>query len=272
MSAAQLALFPEPAPRQKRSANVHIVPSERVQRGDIWQLGEHRLLCGDATDAGDVARLMGGAKADMLFADPPYGMRLDASYRNSTPNPRKRIKASKGYAAVIGDHQDYDPRPVMAMFAYCREQFWWGADYYRACLPAGGAFVVWDKRAGLESLKYSSAEFELCWSMRPHHRRILRVRWFGICGTESQDIRQRIHPTQKPLGVYEPIIEQYSKPHMLVVDPYLGSGTTLIACERTGRACYGIEIEPQYCDVILARWEQTARQTATLLKREAQSA
>lgn len=263
MVAAQLALFPDETPDAETPAP--LLAPVRVQRGDLWQCGRHRVLCGDATCAEDVARLTGGARASLLIADPPYGMRLDASYRNSTPNSRKHIKASRGYAPVRGDDRDYDPRPVMALFRHCCEQFWWGADYYRKRLPDGGSFLVWDKRVGLESLKYSSAEFEMCWSMQSHHRRILRARWFGLCGTETQDVRRRIHPTQKPLEVYLPIIEQYSKPCAVVADPYLGSGTTLIACERTGRACYGIEIEPHYCNIILRRWEQATGQTATLL-------
>lgn len=263
--AAQLVLFPDDAPASEPSAP--LLAPVRVERGDLWQLGKHRVLCGDATCVDDVARLMGGVRASLLVADPPYGMRLDTSYRNSTSNPRKHAKASRGYAPVRGDDRSYDPRPLMALFNYCREQFWWGADYYRKRLPDGGSFIMWDKRVGLESLKYSSAEFEMCWSMQPHHRRILRVRWFGICGTETQDVRRRIHPTQKPIEVYLPIIEQYSKPRAVVVDPYLGSGTTLIACERTGRICYGMEIEPRYCDIILRRWEQATGQTATLLER-----
>lgn len=271
---AQLSLFAAPAPETHEPVLArHRQPSarQRVSAGDVWQLGRHRVLCGDATQAADVAALMAGATAALLVADPPYGMGLDTSFKNSRMNLRKHIGASRGYARIIGDDRPYDPRPIMALF-HCREQFWWGADYYRARLPDGGSWIVWDKRAGIEQLRWHSAEFELMWSRQPHQRAMLRVRWFGLCGTETQDIRKRVHPTQKPLEVYEPIITAYSKPGALVVDPYLGSGTTLIACERTQRTCYGVEIEPAYCDVILARWEHATGQHAALVSRQEVSA
>lgn len=227
----------------------------RTALGDLWVIGTHRLIVGDCTDPAVVERLMGGERADIGIFDPPYGMRLDASYANSHLNSRLSIQKSKGYAPVTGDHEDYDPTPVMVLFKEVKEQFWWGADYYRQYLPSGGSWLAWDKRAGMTEFDYTLSEFELCWSRTPHHRKILRVRWFGAFGTETQDTKVRIHPTQKPLGVYTEVMERHSKAGDLVVDTYLGSGTTLIAAHRLGRRCYGCEIEPKYADVILRRAE-----------------
>ena len=138
---------------------------------------------------------------------------------------------------------------MLNLFSYVDEQFWWGADYYRQHLPRGGSWIVWDKRHTIEGVKYSLSEFELCWSKTSHHRFILRVPWFGAIGTEKQDTQNRLHPTQKPLGVYEPLIKKYGKE--IILDSFLGSGTTLIACHNLGRRCRGIEIDPGYVAVCL---------------------
>jgi hypothetical protein len=167
----------------------------RVQPGELWQLGDHRLLCGDSTKAEDVARLMDGERAVLIVADPPYGMNLDASYKNSDINSKLHIqKCSRGYAPVMGDDRDYDPRPLLDSFSDVKEQFWWGADYYRQFLPSGGSWLVWDKRAGMTDFDYTLSEFELCWSKAQHHRDILRVQWFGAFGTQNQDVKTRVHP------------------------------------------------------------------------------
>lgn len=222
-----------------------------VARGDLWLIGEHRLLCGDSTHAEDVARLMGGEKADSVIADPPYGMNLDASYQNSLENFDRGIKRSKGYSQVIGDEQEFDPRPYFANHDAINEQFWFGADYYRQYLPTGGSWLVWDKRDGLPEFDYTLSEFELCWSKAHHMRKVYGVRWFGAFGTETQDTKRRVHPTQKPVQLIAALIELAHG--QIIYDPFLGSGTTLVACEQTGRKGRGLEISEKYCAVILER-------------------
>lgn len=223
-----------------------------TELGQLWQLGPHRVVCGDCTDRGVVERVMGGEVADCLIGDPPYGMNLDTSYSNSVDNPKKNIKASRGYNRVIGDNEPFDPSPLFELFAKIPEQFYWGADYYRGKLPDGGSWLVWDKRTSVEYVQYSSSEFELCWSKKPHHRFILRVPWFGIIGTEQQDIQMRLHPTQKPLGVITPIMEKYGG--NIILDPFLGSGTTMVVAHKLGKRCFGVEIDPGYVGVILQRY------------------
>lgn len=238
-----------------------IVPDNaptRAKTGDLWALGPHRVLCGDSTDKASVERLMDGKKADMVFTDPPYGMNLDTNYEQLS-NDNFGVK-SKNYTKVIGDEKDFD----MSVFEYigCKEQFWWGADWYRKSLPSGGSWFVWDKRVdeNLDNM-YGSA-FELCWSKQRHQRLFIRHKFAGFFG--SADAKNRLHPTQKAIGVCEWFMQKYSKAEDIVLDFFLGSGSTLIAAEKTGRICYGMEIDPKYVDVIIKRWEDYTDKTAKL--------
>jgi DNA modification methylase len=226
----------------------------RVQTGDVWLIGGvHRLICGDSTEPATVGRLMQGERADAVVTDPPYGMNLDTEYSSILLSEKARTKhpVQRDYAPVIGDNKPYDPTTLMVLFADIPEQYWFGADYYRKYLPDGGSWLVWDKRVGVEDVAFHTASFELCWSKTPHRREIIRARWMGLIGMETQDTEHRVHPTQKPLEVYLWLFEHRTKHQALIFDGYLGSGTTIIAAHRTGRRCYGCEISEAYCEVIL---------------------
>jgi DNA modification methylase len=223
-------------------------PADPVTRpGDMWTLGEHRILCGDSTKAEDVARAMGGEKADMMFTDPPYGMGLDTDY---THMAEKKIK-SKTYSTVIGDNKDFDASFIFNFFPDCVEVFLWGADWYYPTLPPGGSWIVWDKRSE-SSDGLTGNHFEMLWSLRRHKRYIIRHLWAGFTA-RNKDTR-RCHPTEKPVEVLVEIISNYSKSGDSVIDLFLGSGSTLIAAEKTGRKCRAIEISPAYVDVSVQRW------------------
>lgn len=190
----------------------------------------------------------------LVLADPPYGMRLDASYKNSKENVRRKIKASRGYEQVVGDDEDYDPTPILEATQDVKEQLWWGADYYRKHLPAGGSWLAWDKRAGLPEFDYTSAEFELCWSKTPHHRGIARVRWFGAFGMEQEGGEKRVHPNQKPVALMSWCLQRARiQPGDLVLDPYMGCGPVALACKALGARYVGVEIVQAYCDVTIRR-------------------
>ncbi len=245
------------------------VTETRCKKGDLWLLGKHRVLCGDSTKLGDVERLMGGEKADMVFTDPPYGMHLDTDYssqRNSDGRHSGKAKnaPSTTYTAVIGDDQDFDPSFLLERFKDAREHFWFGADYYRKSLPDGGSWVVWDKRTPAASETNFDAVpgscFELCWSREKHKRDIARILHCGLYSVEND---KRQHPTQKPVALAAWFFEHWGKSDDLVADLFLGSGSTLIACEKTGRRCFGMEIDEHYCDVIVTRWENFTGKKAT---------
>lgn len=246
--------------------------------GDIWQLGRHRLMCGDSTDKETVELLMDGKKADMVFTDPPYGMNLDTDYSGMKNNldfaKSKNFTGGKKYEK--GKVDDFNPLMIDAVLSIdAKEMFLWGADYFAELLPCknDGSWIVWDKRAnGNDDIEedYSSDKmygscFELCWSKNKHKRDIARVKWAGVFGTEQEFDHKRYHPTQKPIKLAEWFLKRYSKDGNIIVDLFGGSGSTLIACEQLDRTCYMMELDEKYCDVIIKRWENLTGERAVLI-------
>ena len=236
----------------------------KTKLGDIYQLGRHRLMCGDSTDEATVNRLMNGAKADMVFTDPPYGMDLDTDYTKMGDGGKKHDK-------VIADNQQFNAQPLLKMFDYCKEVFLWGADYYIETLnrqyPDLGSWVIWDKysdseRKGLLDGRFGSS-FETCWSKTKHKREIARV--LVTTNYTARGDETRIHPTQKPVALALWFFERWAKDVTNIVDLFLGSGSTLIACEQANKNCYGMELDPKYCDVIVTRWENLTGLKAELV-------
>jgi len=235
--------------------------------GDLWELGNHRLLCGDSMDAETVGVLMDGQKADMVFTDPPYGMGLDTDYEKVTGSKNAMHKKKgkdaipgKKYKRVKGDNEDFTPdliETVFNNFGYCKEIFLWGADYYAEYINARneGSWIVWDKITTKEGIVSEGASkmfgscFELCWSKMKHKRDIIRMFHKGFT---SVDNSEKVHPTQKPIQLTEWFINKWDCKK--VVDLFLGSGSTLIACEKTNRICYGMELDEHYCDVTVQRY------------------
>jgi len=232
--------------------------------GEVYQLGRHRLMCGDATKIEDVEKLMNGQKADMVFTDPPYGMDLDTDYSDMRSKLRfateKSVFGGTKHKKVIGDDKPFNYQEYA--WLECKEQFWWGGDYYVKTLSDGGSWFVWDKRVDEQADKMYGSCFELCWSKEKHRREIVRVKWAGIFGTEQEFDHKRYHPTQKPINLAVWFINKFSQPEQKIIDLFGGSGSTLIACEQTNRICYMMEIDPKYCDVIRKRYENFIKNRA----------
>ena len=186
---------------------------------DESEIHSHRLMCGDSTKEEDVAKLMNGNKADMVFTDPPYGMNLDTDYSKMTGNGRK----GKTYDKVIGDNEDFKDELITTIFDnfdYCNEIFLWGVDYYFDLIKdfKKGSLIVWDKTLQTNGDAGYNSEFELCWTKTPHKKEVIHFNWFRYFGLQNQDIKTRQHPTQKPLQVISPYIKQYSKDEGIIVD------------------------------------------------------
>ena len=254
--------------------------------GDLITLGRHRLLCGDSTKAEDVARLIGGDRAQMAYNDPPYGVEIvGKSGRDTTglpPGPALcgSIGAAKPfgkvgsidrgmkarpiipvnfYAPIIGDEST---RTAIAAFGICAELkipvlIFWGGNYYADHLPPSSCWVVWDKDNGESFL----GDAELAWTNQKTAVRIFKHQWNGLM-KGSERGQKRVHPTQKPVALAEWCFAEYGAPADKVLDLFCGSGSALIAAEKTGRACYAMELSPAYCDVIVARWEAATGQKA----------
>jgi len=229
--------------------------------GDLIEIGEHRLLCGDSTDSDQVAKLMNGEKADMVFTDPPYGMFLDTNYDQMFANDKTHRKTNNRFDKVKGDNEDFVPELINTIFAsfdYCKEIFIWGADYFAELIPnrTDGSWVVWDKRCDENMDKVSGNTFELCWSRQKHKRLVARILWSGHHGMQKDDTKTRIHPTQKPVKLVEWFFNQWGSNNDLVADLFLGSGTTMAASHQLKRKCYGMELDPKYCQVIIDRMKK----------------
>ena len=236
--------------------------------GDVWVLGNHRLMCGDSTSIDAVDKLMAGNKVDLVFTDPPYGMFLDTNYDAMFGADKGHRKTGKRFMEVAGDHDDFSPEFINTIFTAfddVDEIFIWGADYFSELIPnrKNGSWVVWDKRTNQEMDKVSGNTFELCWSKKKHKRLIARILWSGHHGMQKDDTKKRVHPTQKPVELVKWFFENWSKPKDAVVDLFGGSGSTLMACEQTDRVCFMMELDPKYCDVIIQRWQDFTGKTAT---------
>ena len=250
----------------------------KAKLGDIYQLGNHRLMCGDSTKQEDVDELMNGVKADMVFTDPPYGMNLDTDYSGMINNldfaKEKNFTGGKKYKQGIVD--DFKPQMIDAILNInAKETFIWGTNYFAELIPNrnDGSWVVWDKRsnnnddidADYSSDKMYGSCFELCWSKNKHKQDIARIKWAGVFGTEQEFDHKRYHPTQKPIKLVTWFLNRYSKENENICDLFGGSGSTLIACEQLNRKCYMMELDPHYVDVIIERWENFTGQKAKLI-------
>lgn len=233
----------------------------RTSLGDIWQLGRHRLMCGDAFDEATIDRLLHGQTIDIVLTDPPYGMNLDADY-SKMKNTQIGLTGKK-HSPVIGDHSDFDPSFILRKFEKCEEVFFFGYDYFTSNLPKGTP-LVWDKRVEEKYDAVIGSAFELLWSKKKRKRQILRFQYstWGARFAESVD-GQKPHPTMKPVGLMEAIIELTKGQN--IIDPFGGSGSTLIAAEKTNRTCFMIELDCKYCDVIIQRWENLTGKKAELV-------
>ena len=222
-----------------------------IKRGDVFQLHMHRLMCGDATQEDDVKALMNGKKANLGLHDPPYGTKLFAGKptRFYSGSHSTGHKPSQIYAPIIGDENQIDPKPLLEL---CTTTLLFGANYFADKLPLSPAWIVWDKQTN--SIR-NFGDAELIWTNQKDTIRLITHTWHGFRkGNETG--QKRLHPAQKPIKLLSELIEEYSEKNQTILDLFGGSGSTLIACEQTGRHCYMMEIDPRYCQIIINRWQQ----------------
>jgi DNA modification methylase len=216
--------------------------------GDLFEIGEHRLLCGDSTDSDAVERLMDGQKADMVFTDPPYGI-------NEEGDRSKRGGLAKGNN--LPSFKDDTTQYAIDAFNQSinqdiKIQVWFGANYYCHSLPETPNWLVWDKRVEENQRDYNS-DCELAWIKSDKRSiRIFRHLWKGML-KDSERGEKRVHATQKPIALVDYCINEYAPKANLILDYFLGSGVCMVASHQLKRKCYGMELDPKYCQVIVDR-------------------
>ena len=213
----------------------------RCKLGDLWQLGEHRLICGDSTDPAVIDRLMDGVKADMVMTDPPYGI-----------NAEKMTMGTGAKDFYRGEGWDSERPDISIVLTLADNVCIWGGNYFTDILPISNDWLVWHKKN--DGLSFS--ECELAWTNFGRNIRHISHHW----GNEK-----KLHVTMKPVEVIAWAIQQAKERAEVIVDLFGGSGSTLIACEQLNRKCYMAELDPHYCDIILERWETFTGEKAELI-------
>ena len=238
------------------------VPEEPITKlGDIWVLGNHRLMCGDSTSIDAVEKLMDGKKADMVFTDPPYGVEYQSN---------KRTKTDK-FDVLLNDDKFLDIAPIVDIFSNGWMFVWTSWKVQNKWIEMFKAYeyptnmVIWHKPGGgigdLKRTFYSDYEVALVW----HRGAELCGKRIGSVWTIKKDgASTYVHPTQKPVALSVEAIDKTTKAKAIVLDLFGGSGSTLIGCEKTGRSARLMELDPKYCDVIVKRWEQFTGKKAAL--------
>jgi len=215
-----------------------------TQPGDLWVLGNHRLLCGDSTKAEDVARLMAGAKAEITISDPPYGIGYEYADHDDSDNAGNATLVADAFAlgaeVKVWTPGLHNLARDVSRFGVAKVAVWF-KKFAAAGNGLGGA-SVWEPilivgRPNVQSLRTDVIE---CMTERE-----------TLGGKSLRDF----HSCPKPVRLYAQIMEAFTKKGAAIHEPFCGSGTTLIAAEQLGRTCYGMEISPAYCDVIVKRWE-----------------
>ena len=249
-------------------------PADPITKpGDLWVLGDHRVLCGDSTKEEDVARLMAGAKADLWLTDPPYGVAYESAGRRGKENKHDEI--------------ENDSRPLDEM-----AKFWEQAATLAYSSCSGSSSYYWFACQGGDQMMMMMSISRAKWRVRHELIWVKDQMVFGRCdyhykhepilygwkqdGTHEWNAdrkqvsvlefdrpkRSDEHPTMKPVGLVAYLLGNNTTSGDSVLDTFCGSGTTLIAAEQLGRKCYGMEISPQYCDVIVKRWETLTQRKA----------
>lgn len=251
----------------------------RVKPGDLYLLGgAHKLICADSTDPAAIDKLLEGGRADLLLTDPPYGINVvsvDKKAGGDKPfgskgkvgygeKGKNKILDCNEYAPIIGDDTTDTARAnYKAAADRTKNQIIFGGNYFTDFLPPSRCWVVWDKQN-----TGNFADAELVWTSFDKGVKLYHFLWNGLCRAGSREIegKTRVHPTQKPVGMLGDILNDFTHEGDIVLDCFGGSGSTLIACEQLGRKCRMMELDPHYCDVIIARWEKLTGKKAELVR------
>ena len=252
------ALEPEHEPEEGLTDEDAVPEAPEVPvavEGDVWLLGNHRLMCGDSTSVDAVETLMAGSPVDMVFTDPPYGISIVGKTGHVGGDKLAKVG---DYAPVANDDStDVAVSAITLLNALgAKVEIIWGGNYYSSQLPDSSCWIVWDKdNTG------NFADAELAWTNQDSAVRVFKHQWNGMIKASERG-EKRVHPTQKPVALAEWCFDQYGEACTSVLDLFAGSGFALMACERKGKTGYMMELAPAYCDVIINRWQDFTGQQA----------
>ena len=249
------------------------VPEEvetRCKRGDIWKLGEHRLMCGDSTCITDVEKLMNGQKADMVFTDPPYGVSYEGGLNEKKKKQIKNdaLTGNDLYNMLYGAFTNIKLATKEKSGVYIFYATKTTREFINALFDAGlkqRGIIAWHKLGGGfgDFMAHYMNAYEPCIYASNGES----VNWYGASNEKTlweidKEKSCDLHPTMKPIAVVSRAVQNSSKNGDGVLDLFGGSGSTLIACEQLNRKCFMMELDEHYCDVIITRWEKLTGKTA----------
>ncbi len=207
-----------------------------------------QIICGDCLE---VMKEIPDKSVNLVLTDPPYGIK-ESNEKNKTrgkPAFGKKYCGTKDYG-----HYDWDKQKVKKEYfeeirRVSKNQVIFGGNYYASILGDSSCWLVWDKDNG----KSDFSDCELAWTSFKTAVRKFKWRWNGMLQEDMKNKEKRVHPTQKPLPLFKWILEKYSQPNDVILDPFLGSGTTAVACLELNRHFIGIELSPEYCEIAKKR-------------------
>ena len=234
--------------------------------GSAWRCGRHLVICGDSTIKDNVT--IDTKEFDLLLTDPPYGISIVSSSGNVVGGGALHfgevgggnIVKTRKYLPVKNDEiTETALKAIELAKGITKNQIIFGGNYFSEVLPSSPCWLVWDKQN-----TGNFADCELAWTSFKTAVRKFEWMWDGLAsqGIRTEEGKERIHPTQKPVGLLAEILEKYSQANQTVLDMFGGSGSTLIACEKTNRICTIVEYEPAYVDLIVKRWQEYTGQKA----------
>lgn len=243
----------------------------RCKRGDVWQLGNHRVMCGDSTSEEDVTKLRGGELADLLLTDPPYNVNYEGKTKDALKIANDKMGNDMFRAFLVAAFKAADTAMKSGAGFYIWHADLEGYNFRGACSDIGWKVrqcLIWNKNSMVLGRQDYQWKHEPClygWKEGAGHYFIDKRNLTTVID-ENKPMRNGEHPTMKPIPLFARLIENSSKENGIVLDVFGGSGTTLIACEQTNRKCLMMELDTHYCDVIIARWEKLTGETAVKIE------
>lgn len=265
--------------------DIELPEEPKSQKGQIWKLGNHRLMCGDATSLEDAKKLMDGNKADLVFTDPPYNVAIGE--KNKTLN-NKQLKSNRIETDLIGDNDMGDKELGKTLWHPAFENMRKIANdvcSIYVTMPQGGTHMmmmmmmheagwqvkhelIWLKSRptfSMNRLDYDYKHEPICYGWNKKHKFFGKGKFNKSVWEIENNHKNNIHPTMKPIELIGNAILNSSEKDDVVIDFFGGSGSTLIACEQLKRKCFMMELDPHYCDVIIQRWEEHTGEKAELI-------